>query len=172
MTYIMVDVEADGPCPGIYSMIAVGAVVVDRSLSKRYLAYLQPISDRWNEDALRVSGFNREDCFGDQFRDATVVMADFHKWIAKSVNDRPMFISDNNGFDWQFVNYYFWSLIGNNPFGHSSTNLGSLYKGLNQNLRANFKKLRKTKHDHNPLNDALGNAEAMLEILERYNLHE
>lgn len=29
MTYVMVDVEADGRCPGDYSMISFGAVVVE-----------------------------------------------------------------------------------------------------------------------------------------------
>jgi hypothetical protein len=71
-----------------------------------------------------------------------------------------MFISDNNGFDWQFVNYYFWRFCSTNPFGHSSTNLGSLYKGTQRNMRVNFKHLRKTKHTHNPVDDAMGNVEA------------
>ena len=29
---------------------------------------------------------------------------------------------------WQFINWYFHEFVGSNPFGHSSTNLGSLYK--------------------------------------------
>lgn len=30
MSYIMVDIEADGPIPGDYSMICLGAVIVDQ----------------------------------------------------------------------------------------------------------------------------------------------
>jgi len=30
---------------------------------------------------------------------------------------RLLFISDNDGFDWQFVNWYFWHFLGQNPFG-------------------------------------------------------
>lgn len=33
MTFYMVDIEADGPAPSLYSMISLGAVVVDTSLS-------------------------------------------------------------------------------------------------------------------------------------------
>ena len=73
-----------------------------------------------------------------------------------------MFISDNNGFDWQFINYYFHHFLGNNPFGYSSTNLGSLYKGLVKDMTKNFKHLRKTIHSHNPVDDVRGNAEALL----------
>ena len=48
------------------------------------------------------------------------------------------------------------------PFGHSSQNLGSLYKGLVQDTFKNFKHLRKTTHTHHPVDDARGNAEALL----------
>jgi hypothetical protein len=37
--------------------------------------------------------------------------------------DQPRFGSDNNGFDWQFINWYFHHLMDRNPVGHSSTNL-------------------------------------------------
>jgi len=75
-----------------------------------------------------------------------------------------MFLSDNNGFDWQFLNYYFWKFCNQNPFGHSSTNQGSLFKGMQKDTFVSFKYLRKTKHDHNALNDCRGNAEALLEM--------
>ncbi len=81
-----------------------------------------------------------------------------------------MFISDNNGFDWMFICYYFHRFTGSNPFGHSSTNLGSLYKGIVKSTFENFKHLRQTKHSHNPVDDAMGNAEALLTIVEKYGL--
>ena len=71
-------------------------------------------------------------------------------------------ISDNNGFDWQFINWYFHHFTGSNPFGFSSTNLGSLYKGIVRDTSQNFKHLRKTRHTHHPVDDARGNAEALL----------
>jgi hypothetical protein len=89
-------------------------------------------------------------------------MFEFENWLKRTSKGKPFFISDNNGFDWQFINYYFWRFLGRNPFGHSSTNLGSLYKGMVRDTFMNFKRLRKTKHDHNPVNDAKGNAEALL----------
>ena len=47
MTYIMVDVESDGPIPGDYSMISFGAVLVDTQLDKTFYRQLQPISDKF-----------------------------------------------------------------------------------------------------------------------------
>lgn len=37
MSYVMVDIEADGPIPGDYSMVSFGAVIVEPSLSKAFL---------------------------------------------------------------------------------------------------------------------------------------
>lgn len=161
MPYIMIDIESDGPIPGDYSMISFGAIVVEPGLSRTFAAKLCPISERWIPDALAVSGFTREAT--QAFDDPKVVMTTFASWL-KSLGGagRPMFISDNNGFDWMFVCWYFHHFLGECPFGHSSTNLGSLYKGLVKDCRKNFKHLRKTAHTHDPLDDARGNAEALI----------
>jgi hypothetical protein len=168
MPYVMVDVESDGPIPGDYSMIAFGAVVVDSTLTKRFSARLKPISDRWIPEALAVSGFTREATL--EFEEPKVVMSGFHAWLNEQCRDHPMFISDNNGYDWQFVNWYFHHFLGKNPFGFSSTNLGSFYKGLVRDTAKNFKHLRKTRHTHDPLDDAMGNAEALLTLIEQFAL--
>ena len=42
MTYVMVDVEADGPIPGDYSMICFGAVVVKEGLDQTFYGRLKP----------------------------------------------------------------------------------------------------------------------------------
>lgn len=164
MPYVMVDIESDGPIPGDYSMICFGAVIVEPELNRTFYGKLRPISDRFIPEALAVSGFTREDVLA--FDDPKTVMDAFLKWIKAECKGRALFISDNNGFDWQFINWYFHHYLGNNPFGFSSTNLGSLYKGLVKNTTVNFKHLRKTKHTHNPVDDARGNAEALLAMKE------
>lgn len=168
MTYVMVDVETDGPIPADYSMICLGAVVVDENLDKRFYGQLKPISEHWMPDALKISGFSRNQT--QQFDDPKEVMEKFSAWIKVSCTGIPLFISDNNGFDWQFVNYYFHHFLGNNPFGFSSTNLGSLYKGLVKDTSKNFKHLRNTAHTHDPLDDAVGNAEALLHMISKMEL--
>ena len=45
MAYIMVDIEADGPIPGDYSMVCLGAVVVEPALVRTFYGQLRPISD-------------------------------------------------------------------------------------------------------------------------------
>ena len=167
MSYIMVDVEADGPCPGLYSMISFGAVLVSDQ-SKTFYGKLNPISDNYIPEALAVSGFSREETC--KFDDPSVVMQEFYNWLDDVSDGRPIFISDNNGFDWQFINYYFHNFCGGNPFGHSSVNLGSLYKGVIKDTYKNFKHLRKTKHTHHPVDDAKGNSEALVAIKNDFGL--
>lgn len=164
MPYVMVDVEADGPIPGDYSMISFGAVIVEPSLDRTFYGQLKPISELFVPEALAVSGFTREDCLA--FDDPKIVMKNFADWLSSECKGRMIFISDNNGFDWQFVNWNFHHFIGRNPFGFSSTNLGSLYKGLQKDTFVTFKHLRKTKHTHHPVDDAKGNAEALLQMKE------
>lgn len=160
----MVDIESDGPIPGDYSMICFGAVVVEPGLERSFYGQLRPISEVWIPEALAVSGFTREQTM--EFAAPESVMRDFAAWLMEVSPDRLMFISDNNGFDWQFINWYFHHFTGKNPFGFSSTNLGSLYKGMVKDTFETFKHLRKTKHTHNPVDDAKGNAEALLAMKE------
>lgn len=164
----MVDVESDGPIPGDYSMICFGAVVVEPSLSQTFYGQLRPISEQWIPEALAVSGFTREQTL--KFSNPESVVRQFAEWIAEHSRDRPMFISDNNGFDWQFINWYFHHFTGANPFGFSSTNLGSLYKGVVRDTSKNFKHLRKIPHTHHPVDDAKGNANALLAIKDEFQL--
>lgn len=163
MTIIVVDVEADGPIPYKYSMISLGAVVLDDKLDKTFFTTIEPISDVWIPEALAVSGYTREETL--QFRKPIDAMTDFNNWLKQVSDGKLMFFSDNNGFDWQFVNWYFHYYLGKNPFGFSSTNIGSLYKGMVKNTRHNFKHLRKTKHTHHPVDDAKGNAEALQSMI-------
>lgn len=162
MPYVMVDIESDGPIPGDYSMICFGAVIVEPGLTRSFYGQLRPISERFIPEALAVSGFSREQC--EAFDEPRSVMERFRVWLSENCRGRLLFISDNNGFDWQFVNWYFHHFVGANPFGHSSTNLGSLYKGLMKDMFVNFKHLRQTRHTHHPVDDARGNAEALLQM--------
>lgn len=163
MSLIVVDVESDGNCPVIYSMIFFGAVFVE-DLNTTFYGKTKPISEHYCPDALKTSGFTRGEHL--QFPDPMETMINFKNWIEIYSKGKPIFISDNPAFDWQFINYYFYRYIGNNPFGFSAKRIGDIYSGLVKNMfkGSNWKKLRKTKHSHNPVDDAKGNAEALLEM--------
>ncbi len=156
----MVDIESDGPIPGDYSMISFGAVLVNNSLDKTFYRKLCPISDKYISDSLAVSGFTREETL--DFEEPKKVMLEFKDWVYENSKGRPVFISDNNGFDWMFICWYFHHFIGENPFGYTSRRLSDLYCGIEKDMFAKWKHLRNTSATHNPVDDAMGNAEVLL----------
>lgn len=176
--WVMVDIEANGPCPGLFSMTEFGAIIIDptKDILKMPRFYGKfNFLDGLKEDpqaVLAISGDrDRSEVPFDKEVDKSVnrythsyVMEEFKIWLQDNIEGRPLFVSDNNGFDWQFINYYFWKYIGENPFGHSSTNMGSLYKGLIKNARENFKHLREAKHTHHPVMDCFGNVQALMKF--------
>jgi hypothetical protein len=162
MSWFSVDVEADGPIPGKYSMISFGAVLINDDLKTTFYGKLKPISEFWIPDALAVSGHSREETL--LFDDPEDVMKQFSNWLSQNSNGRPIFVSDNIAFDWQFINYYFHMFHGSNPFGYSARRIGDLYCGLVKDSFARWKHLRDTKHTHHPVDDAKGNAEVVLKM--------
>ena len=170
VVYISVDCEVDGPAPPSRgSMFWFGAVLVDPELKTIFNGQLHPISDYYEEKRLAISRVTRAETLC--FPAPEIVMPDFVSWVKQvSGNSRPVLISDNNGFDAGLMNYYCWTYADENPLGHTSRNINDLYKGLEGNTYSSFKHLITTPHDHNPVNDALGHAEAFLLMAPRLRI--
>jgi hypothetical protein len=171
MSYIVVDVEADGELIGKHSMVCFGAVLVNAALDTTFYGATKPLTEHYNPQALAISGFSREQHLN--FGEPKEVMQNFYDWILQHSKNKPTFISDNPAFDWQWINYYFHYFLGKNPFGFSARRIGDLYCGLVKDASKNNewkKKYRKTTHDHNPVNDAKGNAEALLSFQKELGL--
>jgi DNA polymerase III epsilon subunit-like protein len=171
MSYFVVDVESDDQSPAVGSMVCFGAVKVS-DLSTTFYGKTRPVMDAYNPEALAISGFSREDHEG--FDDPKEVMLAFEKWVLENSDGKPVFISDNPAFDWQWINYYFHKYVGRNPFGFSARRIGDLYCGMVKHAGKNRdwkRKYRKTVHDHNPVNDAKGNAEALIAFRDELGLN-
>jgi hypothetical protein len=164
MSLYVVDVEADGPIPGKYSMVSLGAVLVEPGLGRTFYGRTRPISDAFLPEALAVAAVSREEHL--RHDEPAEVMASFERWIAETTRGRPVFFSDNLAFDWQYVNWYFHTFLGHNPFGWSGRRIGDLYCGMVKDAYATWKHLRRSPHDHHPVNDAKGNAEALLALID------
>jgi hypothetical protein len=112
-----------------------GAVRFDESLDKSFYGQTRPISDRFDPEALAVSGFSREQHLA--FEEPKFVMEKFATWLDEHSPGRPVFV-----------------------FGRR---IGDLYAGLMKDIyqATEWKKYRITTHTHNPVDDARGNAEAL-----------
>jgi DNA polymerase III epsilon subunit-like protein len=127
--YISVDIEASGPVPPDYSMLAIGACLVDDP-SATFYRELKPLNQRVDPSAMAVVGRDLSE-FSRLGEDPARVMGSFRDWITtvcKSGN--PTFVGFNAVFDWAFVNYYFWHFVQDNPFGPGGIDIKSLYMGM------------------------------------------
>jgi len=145
-------------------------VRVDRELKTTFKATFAPISERWVPEALAISKISREQHLG--YSDPAIGIVEFGDFLKRASKGRPVFVSDNPAFDWQWINYYFHRYAGDNPFGHSARRIGDLYAGLVGDFAASngWKLLRQTEHTHDPVDDALGNAEALIAFADRFGL--
>lgn len=170
MSYFVVDVESDGQSPATGSMVCFGVVKVSDP-TKTFYGQTKPITGQWDPDALAISGFSRKE--HEKFDDPEEVMKEFAAWLEENSEGKPTFISDNVAFDWQWINYYFHKFTGKNPFGFSGRRIGDLYCGLMKDAGVNAewkRKYRKTRHTHNPVDDSMGNAEALIAFKEKLGL--
>lgn len=104
--------------------------------------------------------------------DMSTVMDTFNQWITSELetfgSQRAVFVSDNPAFDFMWIACAFDKVGMLNPFGFSGRRISDFAAGLSGDWRktGNWKSLRKTRHDHNPVNDSLGNAEALSAMLQ------
>jgi len=165
-SHFVLDVEADGPCPGLYNMISFGLVSV-ADPTQGFLGEVAPMLDNPGiAGAREVSGVSFETQRG--WRQPGEVMRAAVDWLNQQTQGkRPIFWSDNPAFDWQYWNWYCYKFVGQNPAGFSMRRIGDMdagRRGEPLNTSA-WKKRRETDHTHNPLDDARGNAEALRWIL-------
>ena len=163
--YISVDVESAGPVPSTFSMLSLGAVVVDDP-NKTFYVKLKPVNDKFVPDAMKVVGKTLQD-FAKCGRDPKEAIVAFRDWIVSVAKAaKPVFVGFNATFDWAFVNFYFHEHLGGNPFGFGGIDIKSYYMGMtgctwdetrSSRIRAEFKGT--ARHTHNALDDAVEQAE-------------
>jgi DNA polymerase III epsilon subunit-like protein len=165
-TFISVDVEAAGPFPGRFSLLTLGACLVDRP-TETFEANFKPISMEADPKALEVTGLSLQ-ALAAKGEDPAAAMLRFETWIAQVTpeNGQPVFVGLNAAFDWAFVNHYFLELLGRNPFGFAALDIKALYMGAVGSAwsEARSSVMRRTlgaqlEGNHDALTDAVAQAE-------------
>ena len=181
--YFSVDVEADGPIPGPYSMISVGVAVAGRwgerftpadPAAQTFYRELQPISQEYVPAALQVSGLDRERLVAEG-AEPERAMRDLVEWIAEvgGSGGRPVMVAYPASYDWMFVYWYLLRFTGASPFGHSGClDIKTMYAvRANVPLRQAVKRLMPAglrsnrPHTHNALDDAIEQAELFANLM-------
>lgn len=128
-TYIIVDIEAAGPAPPAYALLAIGACTLEDPPQSFYIE-LQPDSERRHQEAMQVHQLSLEDLAKNGIPPLEA-MAAFAAWVEAVTpqGSTPIFTAFNAPFDWMFVNVYFHRYLGYNPFGHKALDIKAYYMG-------------------------------------------
>lgn len=187
--YISVDVEPDGHVPGTSSIVSLGACVAairddDANVQAldpeadghSFSAVLRPITERYVEKALRVTGFTREELEQDG-RPPEQALPEFAVWIdglAAEHDALPVLAAYPLGFVWSFTQYYLHEYAGRSPFGQSAHfDMKSAYAALTDSAVRDAIKRRmpsallgpKDSKTHHALDDAKGHVDLLLGLL-------
>lgn len=183
--YFSVDVETDGPVPGPFSMVSVGACVAGTFDGGAYqerdprqdtfYSEMSPISDQYQPEALAISGISREQ----QLACPTTprqAMTGLATWVRQaSRGHRAVFAAYPAVFDFAFVHYYLVMYGGDepdlahDPFGFSSAlDMKTLYSAkarvpIGRSTKRHMPQhlLGTAPHTHNALDDAVEQAQML-----------
>jgi hypothetical protein len=183
--YFSVDVEADGPIPGPYSMLSIGVAVAGswdptagpfapaKPDAETFYRELRPISDDFVPEALAVSGLDR-DRLAQEGADPVAAMHDLTSWVtARSGEARPVVVAYPAVYDWLFLYWYLVRFTGHCVFGHSGClDMKTMYAtkaGVplgKAHKRAMPRQLLSTRrHTHHALDDAIEQADLFVNLM-------
>ena len=189
--YFSADVETDGPIPGPFSMLSFALVYAGRfdgehferphAYSETFYRELQPISDEYQEDALRVNRLDRPRLCreGKAPQDA---MAAAYDWIGgvAGVDGEPVLVAYPLSFDWTWLYWYFirFSAKGS-PFNHSRCfdlkTAFAIKAGIPiadaGRSKVQFPLRPHRQHTHNALDDAVEQAEIFANVFQWEGAH-
>ena len=169
--YFSIDVETAGPIPAEFSMLSLGASLVNQP-EHFYYAELKPINENFVPEALAVSKFEMS-VLKIEGEEPSAAIKKFKNWVEITAGaSKPIFVGFNAGFDWSFVNWYFHKFTGGNPFGFAPLDIKSYYMGAFGCLWSETTSSRlspeiqpTTKATHNALDDARAQAEIFSNLL-------
>jgi DNA polymerase III alpha subunit (gram-positive type) len=135
--YISLDIEADGPVPGLYSMLSLGAVAFQHGKEvDEFYSVLKPLPEaQQHPDTMKFWRDNPEAwaAVNTCQVDAAKVMLSFHDWL---INLHRQYgggltpVGYPAAFDYMFINWYMVNFLGKNIMGFSAFDLKSFATGL------------------------------------------
>ena len=178
MALIFVDCEAVGGCPATGRLTEFGAVAFSGPAVTPHCPICVSSTRPWFHGLILPRGPSPENpavprpqvqLSDENYRHRSAeVFAEFARWLMWVSKDRPVFVSDNVAFDWQWINDGFHRHLGTNPLGYSGRRISDFYAGLVGNFGSTqkWKRLRTLPHDHNPVHDTAGNCGAFQRLLD------
>lgn len=163
------DIEADGPAPGLHSMISLGVagITLEGKIVFKWEKNLKPLEGatqdentmKWwakeeNREAWEYCNKNQED--------PATAMKDLNEKILELMQKWDLITcAAPAGYDYQFPNWYFVKFVGENPLGHKAHCMNSYLWAMKGEIHPSIYDFRKQflhpdfPHTHKALDDAL-----------------
>lgn len=125
VVYVVADIEADGPCPGVNSMLSLGAVAYDEvgeRMSTKFYATLDPLPGASQDPGTLKWWASQQEAWKMATQGTAApskVMHNFVRWV-ESLGRRRVFVAYPASFDFTWVYWYCHRFTGRSPFGFSS----------------------------------------------------
>lgn len=176
--YVSVDVETNGPIPGVYSMLSLGAAAYTGasatplstfSINVEKLPGAKEDPDTMNWWAQHPAAWVAAN--KDPIPPADAMRA--HASWLKVLGGKPLFVAYPASFDYMFVHWYFIRFLGEDPYGLEALDIRSYAMGMfgthfevtsKRNLPSAW--MPKRPLQHIPLEDALDQGELFCAMLE------
>ena len=176
--YVSVDIEADGPIPGPYSMLSLGAAAFleDGTMVDTYYVNIETLEGasghtdtmKWWATQPGAWAYCREHTVSP--KEAT---ESFVRWV-QNMDGKPVFVGAPAGFDFTFVYWYMMKFCDYSPFSFSAIDTKTYAMAL---LGTEYRKSTKKsyprhwfdglpKHTHIAINDAIGQGMLFIKMLQ------
>lgn len=171
--YIGIDIEADGPSPGLYSMLSFGAVAFEFRekqfvILDKFQANLERLKDaKQHKDTMEfwarfpeMYAKTRE-----KMEHPGTAMAMFDSWLKKQEeNGHLVPVGYPAAYDYKWIDWYLWYFVGNNRMGFACLDMKSFanaqlkHKHFASTSKRNMPKkwfAKNVPHTHEALQDAI-----------------
>jgi hypothetical protein len=164
--FVSTDIEADGPVPGLHSMLSFGsaAFLPDKTLIGTFSANLETLPEATTHPETmawwQTQSIAWEACHTN-LQPPEQAIGDYCRWL-EQLPGRIIFVAYPVAYDFRFIDYYLHRFAGKNPFRFTSIDIRSFTMGMRnvEYRRAGKRYLPKRwfgelKHTHIALDDAL-----------------
>lgn len=177
--YVSVDIEADGPYPGGYSMLSLGAaafVLPNREPIAKFEMNLAPLEGAGQHPDTMKWWEGQPEAWAHSTKDPVPpeeAMKKFAAWAnSLRANGSPVLVTFPT-WDNTWIHYYMGRFVGENPFGIGSLDIKSLAMGVlrNDSFKGTAKRSMPKRwfhgspsHNHTALQDAIGQGVLLVNI--------
>jgi len=177
--YVSLDIEADGPAPGLNSMLALGAAVFCEgdggAWGGTWYSTLEPLPDASPEAETMTWWQGQPDAWQEvcsRQRDPGTAMKNFVHWCdALRLHGTLVAVAKPAAYDFAWVNYYCHRFAGRNPLGFACLDIRSYATGMGlseKELKAIEKSVDRTGlRSHVAVDDAIEQGRFFLRLLTR-----